>query len=150
MTFTYALADLSSTDTTTQTRTLVRLRIGDTDSNDPLLADEEIEALMVDTTSVPALALKGARLILARIARDIDTSGAGMNTSRSQKTQHYRDLVSELEAELRVGGQPYLGGVSRARQTEIEANSDYKRPSFSIGMHDDLRGRASDPGEIDG
>lgn len=140
MTFTYSLSDLSSADETTQRRALVRLRIGDTDSDDQLLADEEIAPFLDISTNNAVVALKLVRVILARIARDVDASGAGMNASRTMKTQHYRDLIGELEAEVRTGVEPYLGGTSIAREVAIEADSDFKRPAFSRGMHDNPRG----------
>lgn len=149
MTFTYALSDLTSADTTTKNRALVRLRIGDTDSDAQLLQDEEIAAVLAVTTAIPVAALQCCRLVLARLARDIDASGAGMNVSRSQKTQHYRDLISELEDEIRLGAQAYLGGTSIARETAIEADTDFKRPAFRRAMHDDRRGSRSAAEEDD-
>ena len=143
MTFTYSLSDLSSTDTTTLMRALVRLRIGDTDSTDPLLHDEELAPLIAASSSVPRIAVGAVRLILARLARDTDTSGGGINTTRSAKFRQYQDLLAELDAEAALGATPYLGGTSLARAQAIEADPDFKRPAFRVGMHDNLRGARS-------
>lgn len=140
MTFTYALADLSSADATTKNRALIRMRLGDTDSESVLLEDEEIEAVLGAVTSVPLATLQCCRVLLGAIARDVDANGAGISTNRSQRTQHYRDLLAELEAEVRTAVQPYLGGVSISRDRAIEADTDFKRPAFTRGMHDDRRG----------
>lgn len=94
MTFTYAISNL------TTPLAQVRLRIGDTDSNLPLLEDEEINvALATHANVVLPAAIACVRLILARIARDVDTSHAGISASRDQKTQHFRDLLQMLQDE---------------------------------------------------
>lgn len=149
MTFTYALSDLTSTDETTKNRTLIRMRLGDTDSEAVLLEDEEIEAVLSATSSLPVATLQCCRVLLGAIARDVDANGAGISTNRSQKTQHYRDLIAELEAEVRLGAGAYLGGTSIARERAIEADTDFKRPAFKRGMHDDRRGSRSAAEEDD-
>lgn len=94
MTFTYSTANL------TTPLAQVRLRIGDTDSNLQLLQDEEINvALATHANAVLPTAIACVRLILARIARDVDTSHAGVSAQRDQKTQHYRDLLKMLTDE---------------------------------------------------
>lgn len=91
MTFTYSIANL------TTPLAQVRLRIGDTDSNLQLLQDEEISvALATHANAVLPAAIACVRLILARLARDVDTSHAGVSAQRDQKTQHYRDLLQML------------------------------------------------------
>ena len=91
MTFTYSIASLSTP------LAQVRLRIGDTDSNVPLLEDEEINvALGTHANAVLPAAIACVRLILARLARDVDTSHAGVSAQRDQKTQHYRDILQML------------------------------------------------------
>jgi hypothetical protein len=93
---------------------LVRLSIGDTDDTDPLLLDDEIEALLerrgvIDTTggtvyNIPAAAADAAGAIAAKYAREFDFSEDGQNFSRAQRVGHYRALATELRNQA--------GGVS--------------------------------------
>lgn len=95
MTFTYDSSDLSTA------LAQVRVRIGDTDSDRTLLSDQEIQAMLtVHAQAILPTACTCIRLILAKIARDVDTSHAGVNANRDQKTQHYQDLLESLEADL--------------------------------------------------
>lgn len=130
MTFTFSSTDLS-TDLAK-----VRVRIGDTKSAAMLLTDEEINAALTASSTVLAATVACVKLILAAIARDVDANAGGISTSRSQKTTHYRDLLRDLEAEMRAGASPYLGGVSKAEKTSRESNTDFALPSFSVGRDD--------------
>jgi hypothetical protein len=121
MAFTYASSDL------TTALALVRLRIGDTDSDRPLLDDAEIQAMLsAHAQAVIPAACACIRLILARIARDVDTSHAGVNAQRDQKTQHYRDLLEALEAENVRGAEIHYTGA-------MPGNLDYEAPTFKLG-----------------
>lgn len=148
MTFTYNLSDLSSANTTTKNRAIVRLRIGDTDSNHPLLADEELAPLLEASSNIPKVALQAARLALAKLRGETDTNGAGISANRSQKFSQYERLIVELKEEMATGAAPYLGGTSLARRAAIEANSDFIAPAFEVGR-DDNRSGSSNADEVD-
>jgi hypothetical protein len=91
---------------------LVRLSIGDTDDTDPLLLDDEIEALLerrgvIDTTggtvyNIPAAAADAAGAIAAKYAREFDFSEDGQNFRRAQRVGHYQALERSLRS--RSGG----------------------------------------------
>lgn len=121
MAFTYASSDLSTA------LALVRLRIGDTDSDRPLLDDAEIQAMLgAHAQAVIPAACACIRLILARIARDVDTSHAGVNAQRDQKTQHYRDLLESLEAENVRGAEIHYTGAT-------PGDESYQPSAFGLG-----------------
>lgn len=124
MTWTY-----SSTGTSTLDR--LRRRIGDTDTNSQLLTDEEIEDFLDEHSD--DLYLAGAACcdaICAKLGRDVDRSGLGMQTTRSQKFQHYKDLAVALRNRASSGAAPFLGGTSESRRDEIEADTDFVPPAF--------------------
>lgn len=129
MTFTYNIAAL----TTDLAR--VRLKIGDTDSNHPLLSDEEI-AVALTGASVAGAALEACYLILAKLARETDSNGAGISVSRSQKVQHYTDMIARLDRELAIAAYPTIGGVARDAASEALADTDFRVSKFSVGMDD--------------
>jgi hypothetical protein len=91
---------------------LIRLAVGDTDEADPLLLDDEIEALLsrraVTTTAgsttynVPAAAADAAGAIAAKYAREFNFAEDGQRFDRAQRVGHYLSLEQRLRA--RSGG----------------------------------------------
>lgn len=103
----------------------VRLEIGDTDSTDPQLTDDEVnnfldERTVLDssggTVSVNVLgaAADCAGAIAANYARQFDFAEDGQSFSVSQRVQHYLDLERRLRA--RQGGYsvPVMSAVDAA------------------------------------
>jgi hypothetical protein len=100
----------------------VRLLIGDTNEDDPILYDDEIQECidyrsLVDdsggTTSVNVLAAAAdaAGAAAAKYARDFDFSEDGQNFQRAQRVGHYMNLERELRN--RSGGIAVsLGGTA--------------------------------------
>ena len=126
----------SFSDSLTTDRDKVRLKIGDTDTDDQLLSNETIDALLAIRDDVTLCAIDCVRAILAKLARDIDRSAVGMSGQRSQKITHYegvlRNLVKESGGEVRMK----VGGISKDEASTLRDNSDYIKPSFSVGMDD--------------
>lgn len=129
MTFSY------STSLTTN-KDKVRFRIGDTDSNRPLLSDEEISAVLASKPAVLPSAFECVEAILAKIARDVDRNAAGISSSRSQSFNHYLELRSKLAREMTTESEMFVGGLSKAAKQSFESDSDFVKPSFGIGQFD--------------
>jgi len=124
-------------DTLATARDQLRLRIGDTDTNDPLLSDETLDALLTAKSNDVALtAVDSVRAIIAKLGREFDRSAVGVGGSRSQKVQHFHDLLSQLTKEARLSTGVVVGGLSSSRKQTIESDSDFIRPSFRIGGGD--------------
>lgn len=92
-------------------RDRVRLLVGDTNEDDPLLYDDEIDAfierqkvVMDDAlvTNLPAAAADAAGAIAAKFAREFNFAEDGQRFDRAQKVGHYTALERTLRA--RSGG----------------------------------------------
>lgn len=114
----------------------VRFRIGDTDSNRPLLSDEEIDAVLVSKPAVLPASIECVEAILAKIARDVDRNAAGISSSRSQAFNHYLELRGKLAREMLTESEMFVGGLSKAAKRSFESNPDFVQPSFGIGQFD--------------
>lgn len=125
MTFTYSSSSIS-TDLAK-----VRLAIGDTDSNTALLTDEEINYYLDRKGDVTLAAIDCVKAILAKLARDVDRNNLGMSATRSQKTQHYRDLLKDLQAEQRTVAELFVGGTSIAERESIDEDDDFEPGTIS-------------------
>lgn len=93
-------------------RDKIRLLIGDTDTDNPLLFDDEIDVCVayrqiesetdVYVTNIPAAAADAAAAIAAKFARDFNFAEDGQRFDRAQKYAHYIGLEQSLRN--RAGG----------------------------------------------
>lgn len=94
--------------------------VGDTNEDDPLLYDDEIDACIarqqvsVDddlVTNLPAAAADAAEAIAAKFAREFNFAEDGQRFDRAQKVSHY--LALEQRLRNRSGGMSVpLGGTT--------------------------------------
>jgi hypothetical protein len=79
----------------------VRFLVGDTDSSDPLVLDEEIEAVLVHyppAEGKPAW-LAGAHVadgLASKFARKMQRSIGSLSASAQQQYEHYREVAATL------------------------------------------------------
>lgn len=106
----------------------VRLKVGDTNSDDRLLTDEQIAFILTESPNLNEAAADSCDAIVAFLARDVDRSNLGMQASRSQKVQHYKDLAEVYRSGNRLVAIPSFGGSSRSDKELLEANEDFLTP----------------------
>jgi hypothetical protein len=127
----------SYSDALTTDRDKLRFRIGDVDTNDQLLSDELLDALLDARASPILAAIDAVEGILAKFAREIDRSALGLGGPRSQKTQFYRDLLKELRAQAARGDTDvFFGGGSISQRDSNLDDSDLPRTPFRLGLFD--------------
>lgn len=131
MTWTYG-GDPANSD-----RDAVRLLVGDTDTNDQQLTDEEVTYFLTEEGEVKRAAVRSARAIGARYARLVDKAVGDLRQSYSHRQRHYEDLATRLDREASVStALVYAGGISDADKTTVEEDTDRVKPSFEREMHD--------------
>jgi len=119
---------------------IVRHHTGDIVSTDPLLTDAQVNyELSQAGDDVIAATDKCFRRILASptVARAIDRNGTGFSASRSQRFAHMKEayeMFKEEYAAMVPGAEWSEHSISDANS--IESDSDFRRPTFSIGMDD--------------
>jgi hypothetical protein len=123
VTFTWDTATL-----TTSALQQVRATIGDIDSGKPLLTDEQINwRLGQYSSSVTPAAIACVRDIIAKLARDVDRSNVGFSSTRSQQITHFKDLLTQLQADNMTLAEVSLGGVSDSAEEALNSDSDYRQ-----------------------
>jgi len=110
----------------------VRFKIGDTDSTDEQLSDEEINYLLTSTGSVDRAAIAAARSLLAKYSRLCDQRTGDISISYSQRRDSYAALVRQLQ--LGMIPTPYAGGISDDDKQVDEDDDDRVKPAFEVGM----------------
>jgi hypothetical protein len=133
MTFTYDLA-LSST------KDKVRLLIGDTDSSEPYLQDEEIDFfLSQNSDAVERSALDACEAIIARLSRQVDSSIESISVSASQRVAQFTRLAQRLKKKIQNGNNQLgavVSGVSISEMNSVEGNSDRPESAFRLNQFD--------------
>ncbi len=112
----------------------MRFLIGDTDTSDQQLSDEEIAYLLTEYSAARRAALEAARSLQAKYARLCDQRTGDISISYSQRRDSYAALVRDLQRGML--GTPYAGGISQADKDSDEDDSDRVNPAFSVEMMD--------------
>jgi hypothetical protein len=126
----------------------VRFLIGDTDTDEQQITDEEINFLLTTWAagrSMYYVAAQAADAIAARYAREASYSADGTSVSLSDVQAKFAELAVRLRAQhqsLLVGGIPDVGGIDPYEQTDPTIANFI----FGTGMHDDLDAGAQDFG----
>lgn len=124
----WSYSDSLSTD-----RDKLRFKIGDVDTDEQLLSNELLDALLTARGSPTLAAIDAVEGILAKFARDIDRSALGMGGARSQKTQFYRDMLKELRAEAARGDTSiFFGGGSISQKESNREDADAPLTPFRV------------------
>jgi hypothetical protein len=113
----------------------VRFRIGDTTSAEPLVSDEEITYALSARGSVIGAAAFVALALAAKFAREETHSTVGFSVTMG-KSEKYRQLAEDLEAEASGSGVPTAGGIERAEKDAAAIDPSLVPRFARIGMHD--------------
>jgi len=115
----------------------VRFAIGDTDSTDPLLSDEEINFLLARYTSPPHASFYACKRISALFARLADKQQGDSAIKSSQKSKRYAEMAGELKEDFALSDIiPYSGGISESDMEAVQADSDAVQPAFTRDLHE--------------
>ena len=140
MTWTYDNTVLATSD-----KDAVRLIIGDTDTNDQLLQNEEITYYITLQGTVIRAASECARAVAAKYARLMSRSIGGLQADFGAKYRQYLELADNLARnEESAPVSPYLSGWLKSQHKTRMENSD-RIPIFGrYGITDNPRYSADD------
>lgn len=117
----------------------IRLLIGDTDEDNPILQDEEIDLFVtLASGSVNRAAAHAARGIASRLSQKANKSVGDLRIFYSDRTTSYLDLACKLDAQAdRAPTSPYAGGISWADKQTAREDTDRVDPAFRRGQFQD-------------
>ena len=118
-------------------RDKVRTYIGDTDTTDQLLSDEQIAFALTEEGTVRAASAIAAEWIAALFSRKADKSVGDLSISYSQRAAQYTALAVRLRGRSSRLALPYFGGISETTKDTREDDSDRVEPAFTVDMLDD-------------
>lgn len=129
MTWTYA-GDPSAND-----RDEVRFLIGDTDTSDQLVTDEEIAYGVAEEGNNLLAAARVAKSIGSKFARKPDKKIGDLTISFKQKSESYLDLAKDLEVRGAISAGGIFGGGTSIDAKDVEReDEDRVEPRFHRGQ----------------
>ncbi len=132
MTFSYDTADLSTE------LNKIRLYIGDVDSNDVLLENEEIALIQADSSTFLKRCAECCRLICAKVIRRVDGKFGNLTEKSSSIYDHYKEKADTFDS-LSSSSYPWMGSLYQDDKDDMEDEQDdgtYTAPSFRRGAMD--------------
>ena len=134
MAWSYDEGNLSTSDALGRLNA-TRLLIGDTDTNDQQVQDEEISfGLAQANNNVYSAGAWVCRVIAAKYSRNVDSEISGaLKESASQLQDHYTALADTLEYQgQKLGGLGIVaGGITVSTVDGVRANTNRVKPEFN-------------------
>ena len=117
----------------TSDRDAVRFMVGDTDTADQLITDEEIAYLLAEEGTPGLAAARAAEAIAAKFARKSDYSKSVGDLSLSESWSQRAATFLALAARLQQSGQSRINPVPRVSTKSLG-------PEFIVGQFDNFPG----------
>lgn len=126
----------------------VRFLLGDVDTNDQLITDEEITALLTVVPTIVYAAAACADALAAKYARQVDSTNIEISVSASRRSEAFAALAKRLRAmpadTMTTGGDGSgvvlagitIGGRSVSTRDSLAEDTSIVQPAFSRGMFD--------------
>lgn len=142
-----------SGDPSTSTRNYVRFLISDTDTNDQLFSDEELNYVISEwDNNAYSAARECAEILIARYSREADSSSKSVgdisvSESYSSKIQHYKELANSIMMRQMRKTPPKPWANAQALQSTADREVIDYNTDFYAGMmgnpnsHNDLDSR---------
>jgi hypothetical protein len=151
MSWSYDPTDLNTTTASGRLNT-VRLLVGDTDTDDQQLQDEEITFSLSETGDSAYLAAAwSARAVASKYSRLVTTQLDGaLKSDYSDLSKQYRTLADNLEYKGKTSGSSVgilAGGISKTRVKVVRENTDRIEGSFRRDRFKNLS--SHDPSEYE-
>ncbi len=117
----------------------IRLLIGDTDTSDQQLQDEEIAFFYAENTDIYTSAAACVTQLLAAYARKATSKSVGdLSLSYASRISDLKTLQADLlaRASRKAPAMPYAGGIRYSDEATDNGDDDVVKTRFDIGMHD--------------
>ena len=156
MSWSYSATDLNTTTASGRLNS-VRLLVGDTDTNDQLVQNEEITFALGQTgDNIYYAAAWVCRSIAAKFSRMVDTQLDGaLSANYSDRAKQYQQLAVQVENQgKKTSGKSlgvFAGGISNSDMSVANQDTDRVKPTFAIHQFDNVEaGDGYIPDEPDG
>lgn len=130
----------------------VRLMIGDVEAGDPLLSDEEIQAVLAAHPKVLRAAAMCADYIYRRLIKQATVTAAGFSIQAKERVDGYRELAQRLLAESAIPGAAgaafYMSGFYTQERSDKALQTGEEQPIFTRDLHQKVIGIPSQSSSV--
>ena len=134
-----------SGDPANSTNDAVRFLIGDTDTNDQLISNEEIAYIVTQQGSVNRSASECCRAIAAKFARNMSRSIGALQADFAAKHRQYLAMAdSLLTKEETAPVSPFISGYEKDKKQAREDDTNRERIFGRKGVMDNKRAASQD------
>ncbi len=112
----------------------IRLYLGDTDSTDPLLEDEEIALIQADYTSFFRRLAGCCRLICSKLARRVNYRLSRLSEQSAVLYDRYEAMAARFDS-MSSASYPWAGSILESYKETTEDDTSLVDPAFKRGMH---------------
>ena len=133
----WSYSNRPGTDSDSKRRDYVRLLVGDTDSADKQVTDEEINLFLSQrSNNVKLAAADVCEAIAAKYARQVSTTNVSLSVAASDRFDHFRTLAKELRNREMRFAEVFAGGRTHSGKDSLASDSDAVQPWVSLGQDD--------------
>ena len=129
MTWSYSNAGNSDRDK-------VRFLCGDTNTNNQLVSDEDIDTILLEYPDQFMAAAETCDAISAKLSFDTDTNNAGLIVAASKRALAFDKLANKLRKKAGRSITITAGGQTVSERDTARADDSKLQPSFEVGMFD--------------
>ena len=118
----------------------VRFNVGDTNSEDKLLDDNEILYALAEEGTVRQASISCLQNLITVYARQVDGSVGKGSKALSQRVESFNTSLDRLlEKQSMSALNVFAGGLTRSGKETVQADTDRVRPVFTKDMMDNPR-----------
>lgn len=126
-------------------RTTIRFLIGDTDTNDQLISNEEIAYIVTQQGSVNRSASECCRAIAAKFARNMSRSIGGLQADFAAKHRQYLAMADNLLTKEETSPvSPFVSGYEIDKKQAREDDTNREKIFGRKGVMDNRRAASQD------
>ena len=114
----------------------VRWEINDTDSTNPKFQDAEIQYALDQEHSVFSASARCCEQLQAKYSDAASRTMGPLKVDMNNLATMYATKARALRRRAVAFATPYVGGISKTRETTYEDDTDLKQPVFEEGMMD--------------
>ena len=113
----------------------LRLELGDTDENEPLLQDEEVAKVQAEKGSFYLRAAECCRLICAKVSRKTKVKISGFSEDANSVYDRYRSMQDRF-VQLASASYPWAASIQVSEKSRNELDTGLVQPKFKKGQFD--------------
>ena len=114
----------------------IRFEINDRDSTHPKFNDAEIEYIYDEEHSILNASARLCEQLQVRYCDAASRTMGPLRVDLANLANLYAEKAKALRKRAMAYAEPYVGGISEAKKTIFEEDSDLIQPAFEKGMHD--------------